>query len=93
MEPISLVEIQCPVQVGGMYGAPNRKHGHIFEESQMACTPVFAVKAYLPVNVSFDFTTDLQSNTGGQAFLSVYLTTGRFYLGTPLTTAASLAKW
>ncbi|CAF5183817.1 unnamed protein product, partial [Rotaria magnacalcarata] len=31
-------------------------------------TPMFVVKAYLPVNESFGFTADLRSNTGGQAF-------------------------
>ncbi|CAH2311203.1 elongation factor 2 [Pelobates cultripes] len=51
MEPIYLVEIQCPEQVvGGIYGVLNRKRGHVFEESQVAGTPMFIVKAYLPVN-------------------------------------------
>uniref|UniRef100_A0A8C5LYJ6 Elongation factor 2 n=1 Tax=Leptobrachium leishanense TaxID=445787 RepID=A0A8C5LYJ6_9ANUR len=69
MEPIYLVEIQCPEQVvGGIYGVLNRKRGHVFEESQVAGTPMFIVKAYLPVNESFGFTADLRSNTGGQAF-------------------------
>uniref|UniRef100_A0A672T423 Eukaryotic translation elongation factor 2 n=1 Tax=Sinocyclocheilus grahami TaxID=75366 RepID=A0A672T423_SINGR len=69
MEPIYLVEIQCPEQVvGGIYGVLNRKRGHVFEESQVAGTPIFVVKAYLPVNESFGFTADLRSNTGGQAF-------------------------
>ena len=52
MEPIYLVEIQCPEQVvGGIYGILNRKRGHIFEETQVASTPMFVVKAYLPVKV------------------------------------------
>jgi elongation factor 2 len=69
MEPIYLVETQCPEQVvGGIYGVLNRKHGHVFEESRMAGTPMFLVKAYLTVNESFGFTTDLRSNTSGQAF-------------------------
>ena len=40
----------------------------MFEEQQVAGTPMFVVKAYLPVNESFGFTADLRSNTGGQAF-------------------------
>ncbi|XP_029861276.1 elongation factor 2-like isoform X6 [Aquila chrysaetos chrysaetos] len=60
---------ECPEQVvGGIYGVLNRKRGHVFEESQVAGTPMFVVKAYLPVNESFGFTADLRSNTGGQAF-------------------------
>ena len=65
MEPIHLVEIQCPEQVvDGIYGVLNRKRGHVFEESQVAGIPMFVVKAYLPVNESFGFTADLRSNTG-----------------------------
>ena len=40
----------------------------MFEEGQVLGTPMFQVKAYLPVNESFGFTADLRSNTGGQAF-------------------------
>ncbi|GFR06766.1 translation elongation factor 2, partial [Trichonephila clavata] len=69
MEPVYLVEIQCPESaVGGIYGVLNRRRGHVFEESQVTGTPMFFVKAYLPVNESFGFTADLRSNTGGQAF-------------------------
>jgi elongation factor 2 len=69
MEPVYLVEIQCPENaVGGIYGVLNRRRGHVFEEAQTPGTPMFVVKAYLPVNDSFGFTADLRSNTGGQAF-------------------------
>uniref|UniRef100_A0A673AKB8 Elongation factor 2 n=1 Tax=Sphaeramia orbicularis TaxID=375764 RepID=A0A673AKB8_9TELE len=69
MEPVYLVEIQCPeAVVGGIYGVLNRKRGHVCEENQVPGTPMFVVKAYLPVNESFGFTADLRSNTGGQAF-------------------------
>lgn len=69
MEPVYLCEIQCPeVAVGGIYGVLNRRRGHVFEEAQVTGTPMFVVKAYLPVNESFGFTADLRSNTGGQAF-------------------------
>jgi len=69
MEPVYQVEIQCPENaVGGIYGVLNRRRGHVFEESQTPGTPMFVVKAYLPVNESFGFTADLRSNTGGQAF-------------------------
>ncbi|CAB02985.1 Elongation factor 2 [Caenorhabditis elegans] len=69
LEPVYLVEIQCPeAAVGGIYGVLNRRRGHVFEESQVTGTPMFVVKAYLPVNESFGFTADLRSNTGGQAF-------------------------
>nr|XP_039270876.1 translation elongation factor 2-like [Styela clava] len=69
LEPMYLVEIQCPeTAVGGIYGVLNRRRGHVFEEGQHTGTPMFNVKAHLPVNESFGFTDDLRSNTGGQAF-------------------------
>lgn len=49
-----MVEIQCPeAAVGGIYGVLNRRRGVVFEESQIAGTPMFIVKAHLPVNESF----------------------------------------
>merc|ERR1719321_2573892 len=69
LEPVYLVEIQCPeAAVGGIYGVLNRKRGHVFEESNVPGTPMFQVKAFLPVNESFGFTAALRSATGGQAF-------------------------
>ncbi|CAF0839715.1 unnamed protein product [Didymodactylos carnosus] len=68
-EPVYLCEVQCPeAAVGGIYGVLNRRRGHVFEEHHVLGTPMFIVKAYLPVNESFGFTADLRSNTGGQAF-------------------------
>jgi len=68
-EPVYLVEIQCPeAAVGGIYGVLNRRRGVVIEEMQIAGTPMFVVKAHLPVNESFGFTADLRQNTGGQAF-------------------------
>jgi len=69
MEPVYLVEIQCPERaVGGIYGVLNRRRGHVIAEEQRPGTPLYNVKAYLPVGESFGFTADLRSNTAGQAF-------------------------
>jgi len=69
LEPVYLVEIQCPEQaVGGIYSVLNKKRGHVFEEAQVPGTPMFMVKAYLPVNESFGFTAELRAATSGQAF-------------------------
>jgi len=69
MEPIFLVEIQCPqTAVGGIYSVMNRRRGQIIEEIQRPGTPMMNIKCYLPVMESFGFTADLRSNTSGQAF-------------------------
>lgn len=69
LEPVYLVDIQCPENaMGGIYGVLNRRRGHVFSEEQRVGTPLYSVKAYLPVMESFGFTADLRSHTGGQAF-------------------------
>jgi len=69
MEPVYLVEIQCPViAIGGIYGVLNRRRGQVIAEEDRSAGPLKNVKAHLPVNESFGFTADLRSNTSGQAF-------------------------
>jgi elongation factor 2 len=69
LEPVFLCEIQVPEQaMGGIYGVLTRRRGHVFSEEQRPGTPLFNVKAYLPVQESFGFTADLRQGTGGQAF-------------------------
>jgi len=69
LEPIFLVEIQCPEgAIGGIYSCLNRRRGIVIEESQRPGTPMYNVKCYLPVGESFGFTADLRSQTSGQAF-------------------------
>lgn len=68
-EPVYLVEIQVPESaMGGIYGVLTRRRGHVFNEEQRPGTPLFNIKAYLPVNEGFGFTADLRQATGGQAF-------------------------
>merc|ERR550534_1092603 len=86
LEPVYQVEIQCPENaVGGIYGVLNRRRGHVFEEAQTPGTPMFVVKAYLPVNESFGFTADLRSNTGGQAFPQCMFDHWQILPGDPLS--------
>ncbi|CAB4252046.1 similar to Saccharomyces cerevisiae YDR385W EFT2 Elongation factor 2 (EF-2), also encoded by EFT1 [Maudiozyma barnettii] len=68
-EPVFLVEIQCPEQaVGGIYSVLNKKRGQVVSEEQRPGTPLFTVKAFLPVNESFGFSGELRQATSGQAF-------------------------
>ncbi|XP_070543110.1 elongation factor 2-like [Ptychodera flava] len=69
MEPVYQVEIQCPERsVGAVYTTLHKRRGHVYEESAIAGTPMFLIKAYMPVNESFGFNGDLRGATGGQAF-------------------------
>merc|ERR1719472_238268 len=69
MEPVYLVEIQCPENaIGGVYSVLNQKRGIVFEEVQRPGTPIYNIKAHLPVIESFGFTAVLRAATSGQAF-------------------------
>ena len=68
-DPFILVEIQCPENaIGSIYSVLNKRRGQVFSEEQRPGTPMFTVKAYLPVNESFGFNGELRSHTAGQAF-------------------------
>jgi elongation factor 2 len=69
LEPVYLVEIQCPeTAIGGVYNVLNQKRGEVFESIQRPGTPIFNMKAYLPVIESFGFDSTLRAATAGQAF-------------------------
>ncbi|XP_063060643.1 elongation factor 2b-like [Engraulis encrasicolus] len=93
MEPIYLVEIQCPKHViGGIYSVLNQKRGHVFEESNVVGTPLFIVKAYLPVNESFNFTASLRASTSGQAFPQCVFDHWQILPGDPFDSTSKAAQ-
>lgn len=68
-EPVFLVDIQTnETAMGSIYGVLNKRRGHVFQEDKRPGTPIYNMKAYLPVMESFGFTADLRSATSGQAF-------------------------
>jgi len=84
-EPIYLVEIQCPENsIGGIYSVLNRRRGQVFSEEQRIGTPMFTVKAYLPVSESFGFMGDLRGATQGQAFPQSVFDHWELMSGTPI---------
>lgn len=68
-EPIFLVDIQCSQEaIGGVYSCLNKRRGQVVSEEQRVGTPMFTIKAYLPVSESFGFNGDLRAHTAGHAF-------------------------
>ncbi|CAG8497944.1 10358_t:CDS:2 [Dentiscutata erythropus] len=85
LEPVYLVEIQCPEQaLGGVYNVLNKRRGNVIVEEQRLGTPLFSIKAYLPVNESFGFAAVLRSTTGGQAFPQSIFSHWQLMNGSPL---------
>merc|ERR1712000_21008 len=69
MEPVYAVEIQAPAEcVAAIYTVLSRRRGHVSSDAPKAGSPLYTVKAFLPVIDSFGFETDLRSYTQGQAF-------------------------
>ena len=64
-----LVEIACPDSAqGGVYSVMKVRRGQVFSAEQRPGTPMYTMKAYLPVSESFGFNADVRAATGGQAF-------------------------
>jgi len=85
LEPVFMVEIQTTENaMGGVYSVLNRRRGIIIGEENRPGTPIYNVKAYLPVQESFGFTADLRSNTGGQAFPQCVFDHWQIFNGDPM---------
>lgn len=92
-EPVYLVEIQCPENgIGGIYSCLNKRRGQVFSEEQRPGTPMFTVKAYLPVAESFGFNGELRSHTGGQAFPQAVFDHWEIMNGSPLEKGSKLEE-
>jgi elongation factor 2 len=92
-EPVYLVEVQCPENaIGGIYSVLNRRRGQVFSEEQRPGTPMFTVKAYLPVMESFGFNADLRGQTQGQAFPQAVFDHWELMNGSPLDKGDKLEK-
>lgn len=74
MEPVYYVEIETPADcISAIYNVLAKRRGHVTADVPKPGTPIFLVKAFLPVVESFGFETDLRYHTQGQAFcLSVF---------------------
>ncbi|THU93360.1 eukaryotic translation elongation factor 2 [Dendrothele bispora CBS 962.96] len=84
-EPIFLVEIQCPdSSIGAVYNVLNKRRGQIFSEEQRAGTPMFTIKAYVPVSESFGLNGELRGATSGQAFPQSMFDHWEVMAGSPL---------
>lgn len=65
----SAVEIQCPeATIGSIYSTLARRRGRVISEEPRVGTPLYNVKAYLPVAESIGFADELRGATQGRAF-------------------------
>ncbi|KAL3762929.1 hypothetical protein ACHAWU_001076 [Discostella pseudostelligera] len=70
MEPWYRLQIQCPGDiVKAIQPILSKRRGHIVQDKPIPGTPLYSVKAFLPVLDSFGFETDLRTFTQGQAMV------------------------
>jgi U5 small nuclear ribonucleoprotein component len=61
MEPVYFVEITTPADcISAIYNVLSKRRGHVTADAPKPGTPIFTVKAFLPVIESFGFETDLR---------------------------------
>ncbi|KAF8359678.1 eftu-2 [Pristionchus pacificus] len=74
MEPYYTVEVIAPADcVSAVYTVLAKRRGHVTTDAPIPGSPLYTIKAFLPVMDSFGFETDLRTHTQGQAFnLSVF---------------------
>lgn len=69
MEPIYYVEVQSPADcISAVYTVLARRRGHVTQDIPKAGSPLYTVKALIPVIDANGFETDLRTATQGQAF-------------------------
>ncbi|GFO47266.1 116 kda u5 small nuclear ribonucleoprotein component protein [Plakobranchus ocellatus] len=93
MEPVYLVETQCPVAVmGSVMSVISRRRGCIVEEVYPPGSPLCTLKGFLPVNEAFGFPAELMSETSGQAFPQCSFDHWQMLPGDPLTPGSKAAE-
>ena len=71
MEPVYYVEVQAPADcISAVYTVLARRRGHVTQDIPKAGSPLYTVKALIPVIDANGFETDLRTATQGQAFCS-----------------------
>jgi U5 small nuclear ribonucleoprotein component len=85
MEPVSLVEIYTPKDCTEVvYQVLAKRRGHVTSETPKAGSPLYTIRALLPVLDSFGFETDLRVATLGAAFCQQHFDHWQVVPGDPL---------
>jgi elongation factor 2 len=93
LEPVYLVEIQTEESaMGGVYSVLATRRGHVISSEQREGTPIFTLKAYLPVMESFGFTSALREATSGNAFPQCVFDHWQVMSGDPLDASSVVGK-
>ena len=78
--------------MGSVYSVLSMRRGHVFSSEQREGTPIYTLKAYLPVMESFGFTSALREATGGNAFPQCVFDHWQAMSGDPLDPNSTVGK-
>ncbi|BFZ09949.1 hypothetical protein BsWGS_12987 [Bradybaena similaris] len=92
LEPVYMVEVQCPMTViGSVMSVLSKRRGVVVEQLHHSGSPLCTVKAHTPVNETFGFSEELKSQTSGQAFLQCIFDHWQILPGDPLVAGSKAA--
>ncbi|CAL8073399.1 unnamed protein product [Calicophoron daubneyi] len=85
MEPYYFVEVQAPADcVSAVYTVLAKRRGHVTHDAPISGSPLYVIRAFLPVMDSFGFETDLRTHSQGQAFCLLVFNHWQMVPGDPL---------
>lgn len=91
MEPVYYVEVQAPADcISAVYTVLARRRGHVTQDTPKAGSPLYTVKALIPVIDANGFEADLRTATQGQAFCQQVFDHWSIVPGDPTDTSVRL---
>lgn len=91
LEPVYYVEVQAPADcVAAVYTVLSRRRGHVTRDIPKPGSPLYTVKAHIPVLDANGFETDLRTATLGQAFCQMTFDHWSVVPGDPTDTSIQL---
>jgi hypothetical protein len=91
LEPVYYVEVQAPADcVAAVYTVLSRRRGHVTRDIPKPGSPLYTVKAFIPVLDANGFETDLRTATQGQAFCQMNFDHWSVVPGDPTDTSIQL---
>ncbi|THD18927.1 116 kDa U5 small nuclear ribonucleoprotein component [Fasciola hepatica] len=85
MEPYYFVEVQAPADcVSSVYTVLANRRGHVTHDAPISGSPMYVIRAFLPVMDSYGFETDLRTHSQGQAFCMLVFHHWQLVPGDPL---------
>jgi 116 kDa U5 small nuclear ribonucleoprotein component len=92
MEPVYSMEIQVPSDcLSAVYTVLSKRRGHVVQDTPKAGSPLYTIKAFIPVIDSVGVESDIRLSTQGQAFCQQMFDHWQTVPGDPLDSTQRVA--